>query len=252
MARIGRGIRTVRPKYPNCAQLTRAAQHQLGVEVDGFYGRETEAAMAHALRGYDGNSAEELLDYLGDYLHRIVEQEPPVVEPKTGFRYDSDPPWLIEALKDDGIAEIKGKKHNPRTIELFRMAFLPFRTDETAWCAAAVCAWLEAAGIRSTRNGMAKSFLRWGDVIDTPTRGAIVVFNRGNPLSHYGHVALCTKSHYVYKPRNPNPYVAVFGGNQGDQACHKLYPASKLCRDKHGNLVAFRWPKDVTNSAEAA
>ena len=97
---------------------------------------------------------------------------------------------------------------------------------------------------------MAKSYLNWGYVLPGPKRGAVVVFHRGNPWSSYGHVALCVANSYVYK--EGKKYVPVFGGNQGDQACHKDYPASRLCRDKKTHeLVAFRWPHDVTNSEVA-
>ena len=144
-----------------------------------------------------------------------------------------------------GEAEIKGNQHNNRILELFKLAFLPFRRDEVARCSAAVCAWLESAGIRSTRSGMAKSFLQWGDRLLKPKRGAIVIFDRGPPYSQWGHVALCTANDYVSK--NGVLHLPVFGGNQGDKACHKDYPAHKLCKDRStGELIGLRWPKDVT------
>ena len=192
------------------------------------------------LRHFDGNTAHELFDYLGDYHHIAVERAPEEKRPALDVIYET-PPWLRIALKDEGVAEIKGNQHNNRILELFKLAFLPFRRDEVAWCSAAVCAWLESAGIRSTRSGMAKSFLRWGRPIFEPKRGAIVVFDRGRPESHWGHVALCTDNNWVYK--NNVKSLPVFGGNQGDKACHKDYPAHKIHKDrKSGELIGIRWP----------
>lgn len=232
-----------KPRYPQCARITSAVQGVVGVDADGFYGKHTEQAVKTALAHYDGNTAAELLEYLSDYDHIAVEKAPEERRPAVDI-IEETPSWLREAFKDRGIAEIKGRQHNNRIIELFKKAFLPFRTDETPWCAAAVCAWLESVGIRSTRSGLAKDFLYWGKSLTAPKRGAIVVFNRGNPNSYSGHVALCTENNYIVKD-NGRTYVPVFGGNQGDQACHKDYPASKLCHNKHGELVAFRWPEAV-------
>ena len=51
----------------------------------------------------------------------------------------SDPGWLKAAYKDLGLKEIRGKKDNPRVVEMFAESGHAWvRDDETAWCAAAV------------------------------------------------------------------------------------------------------------------
>jgi hypothetical protein len=50
-------------------------------------------------------------------------------------------------------------------------------SDEVPWCAAAVGAPLERAGVPSTRSLMAKSYLQWVDPQSPPEVGAIAVFD---------------------------------------------------------------------------
>ena len=69
------------PRYPQCARITSSVQEICGVEADGFYGRHTERAVAEMLKGFDGNSGEELLDYIADYHHIQVEKSEPVIRP---------------------------------------------------------------------------------------------------------------------------------------------------------------------------
>ena len=228
---------TRRPKYRNYAKLTIEFQEKVGLKPDGLIGRETDEAMRQLLKGYDGN---DLFGYLSDYEHIAVERAPSIIRPADKVLLET-PRWLKYALTLDGIEEIKGSKHNPKIIELFELAYLPFDTDETAWCSAMVCACLEAVKIRSTRNGMAKSFLNFGVKLRRPKRGAIAVFDRGAPGGPWGHTAFITANDYVYK--NDIPFIPVFGGNQGDKACHKDYPARKLCKNKRtGDLIGIRWP----------
>ena len=229
-----------RPTYGHFARVTSALQEILGLPVDGLIRADLDEEIGKALKGFDGNAPDELLDYLADLHHIEVEKAPPKpVEEKAKQSVEKSgmPHWLWYALQFDGEKEIKGRRHNPRILSLFKLAHLPFVTDETPWCAAAVCAWLEMAGYMSPRNGMAKSFLQYGDQLDMPRRGAIIVFHRGRPKSPYGHVALCTEDGYVFDARG-RKCIAVFGGNQGDTACHKDYPAIKLCKG------GIRWPKD--------
>lgn len=226
-----------KPKYPHCAKITRAVQITLGVDADGFYGKHTEAAVRKALEEFDG---EDILEFLSDYDHIAVEKSPSIVRPADKVLLET-PRWLKHALELDGEAEIKGSQHNPKIVNLFKLSYLPFNTDETAWCSAMVCAVLELAGVRSTRNGMAKSYLNFGIKLRRPKRGAIAVFDRGKPGTPWGHTAIITANDYVYKDNVA--FLPVFGGNQGDKACHKDYPARKLCKDKQGEIVGIRWPE---------
>lgn len=64
----------------------------------------------------------------------------------------TDPKWLIEARKNLGIREMKGKQHAAEIVQYWKdIKRGGIKDDETPWCAAFTGAMLERAGIRSTR-----------------------------------------------------------------------------------------------------
>lgn len=203
-------------KYPTLNRLLREVQETVGVHpIDGLIGPNTEAALAKALKGYDGN---DVIGYLSDYLHREVEKAPEV-----DIYHDQRmmlPLWYLHARTYIGLKEIAGDKHNPEILKFWKLCHLPFRTDETAWCAGFVGGVLEECGIRSTRSGLARSYLKWG-VECEPFIGCVVVFWRGHPDSGSGHVAFLADL--------PSKIlIPVLGGNQGNQVCVKRYPRARL------------------------
>ena len=144
----------------------------------------------------------------------------------------NEPQWLTEAREDIGVAEIKGIEHNPRVLRLWRDAHIPrVVDDETAWCAAAVGAWLERALIRSTRAANAMSYKTWGlDVFESGALavplGAILVKPR--PGSDWmGHVTLAVGV-------TRDGLVCGLGGNQKDRVGIDTFDPKVF--------VAGRWP----------
>jgi uncharacterized protein (TIGR02594 family) len=128
-----------------------------------------------------------------------------------------------------GVTEIPGGRHNDKILGFWKSAHLGFKDDETPWCAGYANAQLEEVGIRGTRSGMAKSFLKWGRKLDTPMHGCIVVLHRPpNPAS--GHVGFFDK----FVTRNGKLYVRVLGGNQGNKVSYALFPADRV--------AGYRWP----------
>lgn len=145
----------------------------------------------------------------------------------------SNTPWLDEAEKDLGLKELSGRKHNPRILEMFHQSGHGWVTDdETAWCSAAMNAWMEQAGIKGTGSLAARSWLSWGKKVSTPQRGAIAVFSRGKS-SWQGHVAICTGKH-------TRTHIEVIGGNQRNAVNIRMYPKSKL--------LGLRWPPTLGGS----
>ncbi|MIA70919.1 TIGR02594 family protein [Escherichia coli] len=135
-----------------------------------------------------------------------------------------EPRWLIEARKHIGLTEIKGAKHNPEIVQFWRnIKRGGIKDDETPWCAAFVGAMLERVGIRSTRFESAKSYLDWGEKLDTPAYGCIVVFTRVGG----GHVGFVVG-------RRANGDLLVLGGNQGDAVNIRAFPTSRVS--------GYRWP----------
>ena len=136
----------------------------------------------------------------------------------------SKPRWLTLAEEYIGTKEIPGNKHNQDIIDFWESARLTFKTDETPWCAGFVGAMLEESGIRSTRSGMAKSYLKWGIKLEKPVLGCLVIFTRKGG-GHVGFVQGTDKQGNLY----------VLGGNQSDSVCVKLF--------KKTNVVGYRWPE---------
>ncbi|HEA1720803.1 TIGR02594 family protein [Escherichia coli] len=135
-----------------------------------------------------------------------------------------EPRWLIEARKHIGLTEIKGAKHNPEIVQFWRdIKRGGIKDDETPWCAAFVGAMLERVGIRSTRFESAKSYLDWGEKLDTLAYGCIVVFTRVGG----GHVGFVVG-------RRANGDLLVLGGNQGDAVNIRAFPTSRVS--------GYRWP----------
>jgi uncharacterized protein (TIGR02594 family) len=141
------------------------------------------------------------------------------------------PIWLVEAEKFIGLKEISGPKNNSTVVDFWKRIHLSgISNDEVPWCSAFVGAVLENVGMKSTRSGLAKSYLNWGIALKTPALGSIVVFTRKGG----GHVGFV-----VGKDKNGNLY--VLGGNQSDAVNIKLF--------KTDNVVGYRWPSsDIKTS----
>lgn len=135
----------------------------------------------------------------------------------------SDPVWLPVARKYTGQREVAGTKHNPLILRWWTAIRAPFTNDETPWCAAFVGGVLEEAGFRSSRSAASRSYLSWGVGLKTPSRGAILVFERGPKFGHVG----------FYVGEDDIAY-HVLGGNQSD--------AVNVTRIAKRRLLSIRWP----------
>jgi uncharacterized protein (TIGR02594 family) len=93
----------------------------------------------------------------------------------------------------------------------------------TAWCAAFMNAVLKSTGRDGTNSLMARSFLAYGTVVNTPQHGDIVVFKRGRS-SASGHVAFFDGIEYIGNRK----YIRAVGGNQNKAVTVALYPADRL------------------------
>lgn len=100
---------------------------------------------------------------------------------------------------------------------------------ETAWCAAFVNATLGQAGMEGTGSNMARSFLDWGQPVDSPQRGDLAIFSRGDPNGPYGHVGF-------FESVNPDGSFNILGGNQGNSV--------SLARYAPNALLGFRRAED--------
>lgn len=144
---------------------------------------------------------------------------------------------LAEARKDDGLRELVDGELNPKVRAFFTHTRFPMKlvNKKTAWCAAAVCAWLERAGIRSPRSARAADFKGYGTAVELAAiqPGDLVFFPPTNPdAGGSGHITVFV--------RWDGRKLSCFGGNQSNMACEKPYSAdgAVVRRPPSGPLAA--------------
>ena len=129
------------------------------------------------------------------------------------------PEHIQTALNKYGFNE-----YQHRTVLREYVGVDPKRTE---WCAAFVNAVINESGIPGSESVsnvplMARSFLTWGETIQDPNAGDLVVFPRGK-AGWQGHVGFYVGSIY----RNNVEYYRILGGNQNNSVNIEIYPASK-------------------------
>lgn len=146
--------------------------------------------------------------------------------------------WLSRARDLVGLREIAGAMHEPKVLQLWRDAKMPYvHDDEVAWCSAFVCAMLERSMVTSPRKPNARSFTDWGiDVlangIEQIPVGAILVWSRP-PSDWQGHVNFALS-------RDEDGAIRCVGGNQSNSVSIAKFKAVPGGRQ----LLAARWPAE--------
>lgn len=153
----------------------------------------------------------------------------------------SELPWLIEARKFIGLQEIKGADHAPEILDMWKKIRRGgIKSDEVPWCSAFVGACFETVGILSTRFEGASSWLNWGDLIDEPQYGCVVVFKRNGGF----HVGFLMGYDYAGN-------LMILGGNQGDMVSIKPFKKDRVAgyrSPRHWNLKSLYIPTISSNS----
>lgn len=156
------------------------------------------------------------------------------------FNYElrgSEPDYFKDAYGDLGTREsVSGGRSNP-AVEKYIEDTIGKRMNAktTPWCAFFVGSKLENNKHKSTKSGMARSYLHYGSEIEESKWkvGDIVVLWRGQHddgvLGHIGFLASWNDSHVV-----------LLGGNQGDEVSFQSFKKSKI--------LSVRRPKKVTQS----
>lgn len=119
---------------------------------------------------------------------------------------------------------------NHTTLTKFIQAVNPSMDDvrDTAWCAGFVNAVLNEAGQETTRSLKARDFMNWGEAVDDPQEGDVVVLWRESRDSWKGHVGF-------FSGYDDNGDIKVLGGNQGDSVSIKSYSKNRLLGFRRSN-----------------
>ena len=148
---------------------------------------------------------------------------------------DEDFAWMkyAEEEKAKGIHEIPGEGNEPQVLEYLAATSNLGRSaaskDETPWCSAFVNWCLKQAEYEGTNHALARSWLDWGQEIETPRRGCIVVFQREQKFGHVGFYLEETETE-----------IKVLGGNQQNRET-LIFEVSEKCYAK-SDWLGYRIP----------
>lgn len=133
-------------------------------------------------------------------------------------------PWVAEARKYIGLAEVPGKNHNPMILNWLHGLKAWWKDDETPWRGVFVAHCLRIGGRDIPKAWMrAKEYAFAGKRLSKPAYGCLVVFTRQGG----GHVGFV-----VGKDKAGN--LLVLGGNQGNRVSIAAFPESRV--------AAYVWP----------
>lgn len=135
--------------------------------------------------------------------------------------------WMETAKSLVGTKEKPGTANNPEIIEWAKAiggwVANYYTKDEIPWCGLFTAHCLTENGFSIPKNPLsAREYANYGQELDEPSYGAIMVFTR----SGGGHVAF-------YVGEDDDAY-HVLGGNQSDMVC-----VSRIAKDR---LLSIRWP----------
>lgn len=200
--------------------------------------------MTSIYRVQAGDTVNALISRFGVSLAAFLEMNPQVTDPDkidVGMPLNVPDPaihntegdlpdWYVLARQEmeAGVEEISGEQDNPRIVEYHQCTSLKATDDETAWCSSFVNWCMTRSGIAGTNSAAARSWLNWGQALDSPKEGCVTIFSRGNK-PWQGHVALYTGE--------TSGHILVLGGNQGNEVNISSYRKSRL--------LGYRWPKEV-------
>lgn len=136
----------------------------------------------------------------------------------------TEPKWLVHARTYLGVAEIPGKATAPIISRWLRELKSIWSDDETPWCGVFVGAVMRECGLPLPKHWYrARDWLNWGDRIDAPLLGCVVVYERGGG----GHVGFVVGKDKLGR-------IITLGGNQGNRV--SIAPFDPM------RVLGYRWP----------
>lgn len=122
-----------------------------------------------------------------------------------------------------GVTEISGSVHSERILQYAEDIGLSWiNDDETPWCSIFMNWVALKAGVENSESAAARSWLNVGFSVQNPEPGDIVVYWRGSPSSHQGHVGIFLGF------SSDQSRIYTLGGNQGDSVSISAYPRKRF------------------------
>ena len=141
-----------------------------------------------------------------------------------------EPPWIEVARAEVGVKTYPLGQCNPRITEYHTGTNIHGYDDKVSWCSSFVHWALGRTSIAGTRSALARSWLEWGQTLEVPVSGCVVVLWREDPTSWKGHVGF-----YL---RHDAESIYLLGGNQLESVREHSYPLD--------TVLSYRWPLGVS------
>lgn len=144
----------------------------------------------------------------------------------TNSPVNPEPKWLTIARAELklNVEERPGTEDNPRIVSYHQSTKGGADHDSVPWCSSFVNWCVEQAGLKGSDSKLARSWLGWGEPINEPRVGCIIVLERGP--APQGHVGFLTDA----KPG----FVTLLGGNQGNKVSLASFSSERV--------IGLRWP----------
>ena len=138
-------------------------------------------------------------------------------------------PWMSVALAEAGVSPLGEGACNPRIRAYHAGTNIAGYDDKVSLCSSFAHWCLRQVALEGTGSAFARSWLAWGQVLQVPRPGCVVVLYRDDPQSWKGHVGF-----YL---RHDAELVYLWGGNQKGTVCENAYPLA--------SVLGYRWPSDA-------
>jgi len=129
-------------------------------------------------------------------------------------------PWMPIAELEIGVSQFPPGSSNPRIMEYHSATSLRAKDDKIAWCSSFVNWCFAQVGIAGTGSALARSWLEWGQPIDAPQRGCVIVLSRDDPDGWKGHVGFFLRA--------DSEHVYLLCGNEFGKVCEHFYPRATV------------------------
>lgn len=155
----------------------------------------------------------------------------------------TEPRWVTRARQDLGQRESLGANDSPRIREILKRFSWQWLTGQP-WCGSILADWMTDCGITPPKNAFrARAWLDWGEEIDGPAVGVVVVFEREGG----GHVGIVVG-------KDARGRLLVIGGNQSNAVTIAPFDMVRVLgyRLPLGELATAAQPLPVLASAGAS